>query len=191
MRYWSSRKRRISPSRVTDAQRTAVENAYLDSVQHPPPLTIPIYDVPSLKQKPLKQRTVQEQVATYRPPPMGSMPRPYVPTTKERRESASGVVLGCLIVSIIIVAGMLFTLLATPPPPPYRGIPVPSDTVPTINAAAPSFCSTQTCAPTFPNGTGTLVECNDGTYSHAGGRRGACSYHGGEYPRSIYIRHRR
>jgi hypothetical protein len=23
-------------------------------------------------------------------------------------------------------------------------------------------------------------ECHDGTYSHSGGRSGACSYHGGE-----------
>jgi hypothetical protein len=27
---------------------------------------------------------------------------------------------------------------------------------------------------------GTVVQCNDGTWSHAGGLRGACSDHGGE-----------
>jgi hypothetical protein len=36
------------------------------------------------------------------------------------------------------------------------------------------------CIPNFPNGTGTIVQCADGTYSHSGGRQGACSHHGGE-----------
>ncbi|GAC1530509.1 MAG: hypothetical protein NVS2B6_18620 [Thermoleophilaceae bacterium] len=42
------------------------------------------------------------------------------------------------------------------------------------------FCSTHQCIPNFPNGTGFIVQCNDGMWSHSGGRRGACSYHGGE-----------
>jgi len=41
-------------------------------------------------------------------------------------------------------------------------------------------CSYFSCIPNFPNGTGYMVECNDGMYSMSGGRQGACSYHGGE-----------
>jgi hypothetical protein len=33
--------------------------------------------------------------------------------------------------------------------------------------------------PNYPNGTGSVVQCVDGMYSHSGGRPGACSYHGG------------
>ena len=42
------------------------------------------------------------------------------------------------------------------------------------------FCSRHTCIPNFPNGSGTVVECNDGEWSHSGGLSGACSHHGGE-----------
>jgi hypothetical protein len=51
-------------------------------------------------------------------------------------------------------------------------------------AAAPvdtaSFCSTHDCIESFDNGTGYIVQCADGEWSHSGGRPGACSYHGGE-----------
>jgi hypothetical protein len=43
-----------------------------------------------------------------------------------------------------------------------------------------SFCATHACIPNFGNGTGYIVQCNDGTWSHSGGRPGACSDHGGE-----------
>lgn len=43
-----------------------------------------------------------------------------------------------------------------------------------------SFCDTHDCIDNFDNGTGYIVECNDGEWSHSGGRSGACSYHGGE-----------
>lgn len=44
-----------------------------------------------------------------------------------------------------------------------------------------SFCSYFSCIPSFWKSTlGYVDECNDGTYSHSGGRQGACSYHGGE-----------
>jgi hypothetical protein len=42
------------------------------------------------------------------------------------------------------------------------------------------FCSEHPCIPNFPNGTGEVVECNDGEWSHSGGHSGACSSHGGE-----------
>jgi hypothetical protein len=42
------------------------------------------------------------------------------------------------------------------------------------------FCSTHTCIPNFPDGSGIVVECNDGQWSHSGGLSGACSHHGGE-----------
>ncbi len=43
-----------------------------------------------------------------------------------------------------------------------------------------SFCARFACIPNFWKSTnGYVVECRDGRYSHSGGRRGACSYHGG------------
>jgi hypothetical protein len=45
-----------------------------------------------------------------------------------------------------------------------------------------NFCDYFNCIPNFWNSTnGYVVECNDDTYSHSGGRSGACSYHGGVY----------
>jgi hypothetical protein len=41
-------------------------------------------------------------------------------------------------------------------------------------------CGYFSCIENFPNGSGYMVECNDHMYSMSGGRRGACSYHGGE-----------
>jgi hypothetical protein len=44
-----------------------------------------------------------------------------------------------------------------------------------------SFCAYFNCIPSFWKSTlGYVDECNDGTYSHSGGRQGACSYHHGE-----------
>lgn len=48
-----------------------------------------------------------------------------------------------------------------------------------------SVCSYFHCIANFHNGTGYMVECHDGTYSMSGGKRGACSYHGGEL-RPVY-----
>jgi hypothetical protein len=48
------------------------------------------------------------------------------------------------------------------------------------HATDQQFCSTHTCIPNFPNGNGTIVQCNDGEWSHSGGLSGACSDHGGE-----------
>jgi hypothetical protein len=42
------------------------------------------------------------------------------------------------------------------------------------------FCSTHQCIPSFGEGTGYIVQCADGEWSHSGGRPGACSGHGGE-----------
>jgi hypothetical protein len=52
---------------------------------------------------------------------------------------------------------------------------VPSSPPPTST----DFCSTHVCIPNYDNGTGTTVQCSDGTYSQSGGKQGACSYHGG------------
>ena len=44
-----------------------------------------------------------------------------------------------------------------------------------------TFCNYFNCIPSFWKSTlGYVDECHDGTYSHSGGRQGACSYHGGE-----------
>jgi hypothetical protein len=42
------------------------------------------------------------------------------------------------------------------------------------------FCSEHECIGKFEEEQGTIVECADGSYSHAGGIGGACSHHGGE-----------
>jgi hypothetical protein len=42
-----------------------------------------------------------------------------------------------------------------------------------------SFCGTHRCIPSFSEGTGTIVQCADGEWSHSGGRPGVCSRHGG------------
>jgi len=44
----------------------------------------------------------------------------------------------------------------------------------------PDVCTYFNCIASFSNGTGYVVECADATYSMSGGRRGACSDHGGE-----------
>jgi hypothetical protein len=54
-------------------------------------------------------------------------------------------------------------------------------------AAAPAcgsqpngFCAHHDCIDNFTNGSGYIVQCQDGMWSHSGGRPGACSGHGGE-----------
>jgi hypothetical protein len=58
---------------------------------------------------------------------------------------------------------------------------LPSTTTPaaTTTPSPDDFCSTHICIPNYDNGTGTTVQCSDGTYSHSGGKQGACSHHGG------------
>jgi hypothetical protein len=49
-----------------------------------------------------------------------------------------------------------------------------------------NFCQYFNCIPSFWKSTsGYVDECQDGTYSHSGGRQGACSYHRGEL-RALY-----
>ncbi len=80
-----------------------------------------------------------------------------------------------------------------PPPPPVAfnscGAPsnpwhynfCPSNAGKYIYNPDPDICSYFSCIPSFWKSTlGYVDECNDGTYSHSGGRQGACSYHGGE-----------
>lgn len=43
-----------------------------------------------------------------------------------------------------------------------------------------NVCDYFNCIDNFQYGKGYMVECNDGTYSMSGGRRGDCSDHGGE-----------
>jgi hypothetical protein len=42
------------------------------------------------------------------------------------------------------------------------------------------FCTSHHCIASFADGTGEVVECSDGEWSHSGGISGACSDHGGE-----------
>jgi hypothetical protein len=48
------------------------------------------------------------------------------------------------------------------------------------HAGDTKFCEEHSCIGSFATEEGTVVECSDGTYSHAGGISGACSSHGGE-----------
>lgn len=52
-------------------------------------------------------------------------------------------------------------------------------TAPTTTSSSDDFCATHVCIPNYDNGTGSTVQCSDGSYSHSGGRQGACSHHGG------------
>lgn len=49
-----------------------------------------------------------------------------------------------------------------------------------VHSPPSDICSYFSCIDYFGSGKGYMVECADGTYSMSGGRRGACSYHGGE-----------
>lgn len=50
-----------------------------------------------------------------------------------------------------------------------------------ITSPDPAFCNYFNCIPSFWQSTnGYVVQCNDGTFSHSGGRSGACSSHAGE-----------
>lgn len=51
------------------------------------------------------------------------------------------------------------------------------------HATDAQFCSEHDCIGNFETEGGTVVECSDGTYSHAGGISGTCSDHGGELGR--------
>lgn len=48
------------------------------------------------------------------------------------------------------------------------------------HATDAQFCKEHECEGDFTGEDGTIVECFDGTFSHAGGISGACSGHGGE-----------
>jgi len=48
------------------------------------------------------------------------------------------------------------------------------------HATDAQFCQEHQCIGSFTTEQGTIVECSDGSYSHAGGISGACSDHGGE-----------
>jgi hypothetical protein len=50
----------------------------------------------------------------------------------------------------------------------------------TSHAGDAKFCEEHRCIGNFTGEDGTVVECVDGTFSHAGGISGACSDHGGE-----------
>ena len=50
-----------------------------------------------------------------------------------------------------------------------------------VEVAPSSLCDYFDCISSFwVNTKGYVTECRDGTFSHSGGRDGACSYHGGE-----------
>lgn len=42
-----------------------------------------------------------------------------------------------------------------------------------------AFCSNHSCIANFPYGHGSVIQCQDGRWSHSGGRTGVCNNHGG------------
>jgi hypothetical protein len=97
-----------------------------------------------------------------------------------------------------------------PKPPPPKPVPVRTTTAPkpvtpsTCGAPAntwgynfcgrggfvydppATFCDVFDCIPSFWESTnGYVMQCDDLTYSHSGGRSGSCSHHGGNY-RALY-----
>jgi hypothetical protein len=80
------------------------------------------------------------------------------------------------------------TRVAPPPPPPPTTCGAPANpwgynfcSGDLIYSPPSTFCSYFPCIASFWKSTnGYVDECNDGKYSHSGGRQGACSYHGGE-----------
>lgn len=46
--------------------------------------------------------------------------------------------------------------------------------------SASGFCAKHDCIDNFDEGNGSIVQCEDGMWSHSGGLQGACSGHGGE-----------
>lgn len=73
------------------------------------------------------------------------------------------------------------TTEATPPPANSEPTGEGTDEVGSASHAGDAeFCDEHHCIGDFTTEDGTVVECADGTYSHAGGLDGACSDHGGE-----------
>jgi hypothetical protein len=71
--------------------------------------------------------------------------------------------------------------IATAPPPPTSTTESDVEGPGSFSHATDAqFCSTHTCIENFPNGNGSIVQCDDGEWSHSGGLSGACSDHGGE-----------
>ena len=56
----------------------------------------------------------------------------------------------------------------------------------TISNPPDAFCEYFDCIPSFWDSTnGYVVQCEDSTFSHSGGRQGVCSHHGG-YRRTLF-----
>jgi hypothetical protein len=79
------------------------------------------------------------------------------------------------------------------PPPPFNYCGAPANPWhynfcggSAITNPAAGVCSYFNCIPSFSDGVGYMVQCNDGTFSMSGGRSGACSSHSGE-GRQVYM----
>ena len=149
------RSRRIYRGRITEAQRSATENAYMASLRQRPDSTV--------QPAPNRQTVL---LPTY-------------PTAYPKKQGHPLLIVGLILLFIMGIFACL-ALNNT-----HTEVPVTVITpTPTLDTGL--VCSDQGCksiysdVPTYSVGSGSVIECRDGTYSHAGGRRGACSYHGGE-----------
>ena len=80
----------------------------------------------------------------------------------------------------IVVIPINGPIATTPPPPTSTAESDVEGPGSFSHATDAQFCSTHTCIENFPNGSGSIVQCADGEWSHSGGLSGACSDHGGE-----------
>ncbi len=181
MRYRRSRSMRNY--RVTEAQRSAAEDTYLNSLRNPSPqypqVTIPVHGRGKRPKDyhPKNSRKKKTQI---------SQPTYLVASTTRKDNSAW--------IALLIVLAIIAVILAAAAFSPSRDQRQQYSS-PVVEPVAPSkqSCSIQDCSSGSPDfsvshsGNGYTVECNDGTYSSSGGRRGTCSYHGGEIIHSSKI----
>ncbi|SRR5579884_1960642 len=153
------RSRRTYSRRIQDAERSALEQAYLNSV---------------------RQQQLHQQAARQAYFSSIQKQRPFVMQPGLLKKQERPAPIGCYIPLLILVLLIGLVLCSSSHTATNSvGSPSPIESGPSIDATE-SYCSTGRCSPTAPTGNGYIIECKDGTYSHSGGRRGACSYHGGE-----------
>jgi hypothetical protein len=85
-----------------------------------------------------------------------------------KRDERVGLVLGGVGVAVLLIGVVLF----------LANVHIDDDKTRSRDPDA-AFCQTHDCIGDFDNEPGSVVQCADGSYSHAGGIQGACSHHGG------------
>lgn len=130
---------------------------------------------------PFAEKVVSSVLADYEP--SHSVPAhvsAYSPVTNHEYTLACALVSGGLMVECSTGdAQVVFPLALIQTPATSTGS-EEDEVGSTSHAGDAEFCENHECIGSFTTEEGTVVECSDGTYSHAGGISGACSDHGGE-----------